>query len=229
MIIRKYGITLRRLTLEDIELVRQMRNSDDIRQVMQYRQEITPEMQLAWFERINNFENYYYIVEYQGEKIGLINDKNMDWDARTSESGVFFWDKDYIHTFIPILASLVMLEMGFYYLDWNTSYVHVMRDNPAAIAYTKQIGYVLCPGQENEENQLYFLNRQNFEYLGKKIRKAASVFIEDEYPEGFVLLEPQDYESGLADRIEEYFLKAGVNLESESNAEGKRFFRPRLK
>ena len=60
MIVRKYGITLRRLALEDIELVRQKRNSQEIRQVMHFKDEITPEMQLKWFESINNFENYYF-------------------------------------------------------------------------------------------------------------------------------------------------------------------------
>lgn len=41
MIVRKYGLILRRLQLEDIELVRGKRNSDEIRRVMQFREEIT--------------------------------------------------------------------------------------------------------------------------------------------------------------------------------------------
>jgi UDP-4-amino-4,6-dideoxy-N-acetyl-beta-L-altrosamine N-acetyltransferase len=225
MIIRKYGITLRRLTLKDIELVRQMRNSEDIRQVMQFREEITPEMQLKWFESINNFENYYYIVEYQGKDIALINDKKMDWEARTSESGLFFWDKNYINTFIPILSSLVLLEMGFYYLDWNISYIHVMRDNFAAIGYCQQIGYELVEGQEEEENQLYFLSRKNFEYKGRNIRRAAKAFIDDESCEGYLLLEAKDYESGLAQRIEKYFAAAGIQLNSKDTSKGKLYFR----
>jgi UDP-4-amino-4,6-dideoxy-N-acetyl-beta-L-altrosamine N-acetyltransferase len=225
MIIRKYGITLRRLALEDIELVRQMRNSEEIRQVMQFREEITPEMQLKWFESINNFENYYYIVEYQGKDIALINDKKMDWEARTSESGLFFWDKNYINTFIPILSSLVLLEMGFYYLDWNISYIHVIRDNFAAIGYCQQIGYELCEGQEEEENQLYFLSRKNFEYRSRNIQRAAKAFIDDESCEGYLLLEAKDYESGLAQRIEKYFAAAGIQLNSKVTSKGKLYFR----
>ena len=225
MIVHKYGITLRRLTLEDIELVRQKRNSDEIRQVMQFREEISPEMQLDWFKSIDNFENYYYIVEFEGKKVALINDKHMDWTARTSESGLFFWEKDYIHTFIPILASLVLLDVGFHYLDWRISYIHVMRDNEPAIGYARQIGYEVCEGQEEEENQLYFLTRENFEARAKNIRKAAEVFRDEGSGEGYLLLEPSDYESGLAQWIEEYFASAGVQLNMKETEKGKMFFK----
>jgi UDP-4-amino-4,6-dideoxy-N-acetyl-beta-L-altrosamine N-acetyltransferase len=225
MIVSKYGLILRRLRLEDIELVRQKRNSEAIRNVMQFREEITPEMQLHWFNNINNFENYYYIVEYQGKKIGLINDKHMDWEARTSESGLFFWDTDYINTFIPILASLVLLDVGFYYLDWRVSYIHVRHDNPSAVAYIKQIGYTISEGQENEENQLYFLSRENFETKGKSIRKAAQAFRDDAYPQGFMMLEPADFDSGLAQQVEEYFDKAGIRLNIKETEAGKIFYR----
>ncbi len=225
MIVRKYGLTLRRLTRDDIELVRQKRNSEEIRRVMNFREEITPGMQVKWFERIDNFENFYYIVEYQGKKVALINDKNMDWKARTSESGLFFWDQDYISTFIPILTSLVLLEVGFYYLDWHISYIHVMRDNFAAIGYAQQIGYELCDGQDEEENQLYFLTRDNFEKKSKNIRRAARTFHDQESGEGYLILEPADYESGLAQQIEAYFQSAGIIMNSVMTEEGKRLYR----
>ncbi len=225
MIVTKYGLVLRRLQLEDIELVRQKRNSEEIRRVMHFKGEITPEMQLKWFHSINNFNNYYYIVEYEGKKVALINDKNMDWEARTSESGLFFWDKDYIQTFLPILASLVLLDIGFYYLDWKTSFIHVMRDNFAAIGYAQQIGYEICEGQEEEENQLYYLSLENFETKSRNIRRAARAFQDNEYPEGYLLLEPADFESGLAARIEEYFEKAGIIFNIELTEQGKRFYR----
>lgn len=45
MIIKKYGITLERLTEADIELVRQHRNSELIRRRMFYQKQITEEEQ----------------------------------------------------------------------------------------------------------------------------------------------------------------------------------------
>ena len=75
---RKYGITLTRLREDDIELVRKWRNSPGIQQYMEYREFITEEMQKKWFESINNLQNFYFIIEYENKKIGLINTSNID-------------------------------------------------------------------------------------------------------------------------------------------------------
>lgn len=225
MKVHKYGITLGRLTQDDIEFVRQKRNSEDVRHFMEFREEITPKMQQKWFDRINNFNNFYYLIGYNGRKIGLINDKDIDWQARTSESGLFFWDKEYINTFYPVLASLVLLDVGFYYLDWHKSFVHVMYDNPKAIEYVHQIGYELCEEQQSQENQLYYLTKANFEKKGRKMRKAAEAFKEKELGNGFVLLEPIDYESGLAQTIESYFAHSGIVLNRKKTENGIMFYR----
>ena len=73
MKISKYGIDLVRLTEEDIEMLRQWRNSPQIQQFMEYREEITAEMQKKWFDSINNVNNFYFIIHFEGQKIGLIN------------------------------------------------------------------------------------------------------------------------------------------------------------
>lgn len=225
MKICKYGITLNRLRQEDIEFVREKRNLDEIRRFMEFREEITPEMQQKWFDSINNFENFYYLIEYKGVRIGLLNDKSMDWKARTSESGLFLWDESYINTMVPVLASLCLLEVGFYYLDWNTSHIKVLSSNTKAIEYVNSLGYVLCEGQEDKENQMYFLTKELFETKGKKIQKAARAFLEDESGDGYLLLEPFDYESGLALKLEEYFLEAGVYLHRKGMAGSRKYFR----
>ena len=46
----KYGITLKKLALEDIEMIREWRNSPKIRAIMQNYEYITKEKQLAWFK-----------------------------------------------------------------------------------------------------------------------------------------------------------------------------------
>ena len=97
----KYGITLERLKEADIELVRQWRNSDPVRLNMAYREIISPEQQLQWFRSVDNLENNYLLIYYKGEKIGLLNDKNVDWEARTSESGLFLGRTEFYSTFVP--------------------------------------------------------------------------------------------------------------------------------
>lgn len=202
----KYGITLERLTKADIELVREKRNSPEIMQFMEYRETISPEMQEKWFESINNFENFFFIVEYKGEKIGLFNDKNIDWDKRTSESGFFIWEKKYINTFVPILTSLCSIEFALYNLYWNRTFIKVLKDNQAAINYVKSIGFQLCEGEANNFNQKYFLTKELFEKNASKMLRAAEVFKDNFSKKGCLLIEETDVQSGLAELIEKHVL-----------------------
>src|ERR1039457_6449640 len=123
----KYGIILERLREEDIELVRQWRNSNPVRLNMNYKEIITPEAQKKWFNSINNLQFNYMMIYYQGEKIGLLDDKNIDWEARSSESGIFLGRTEYYNTFVPYLVSVAGIETTFYLLRWEKQYAHVLR------------------------------------------------------------------------------------------------------
>ena len=145
MIIKKFNITFRRLEEEDIELVRKWRNSPSISQFMEYREHITEEMQRQWFKSINNNNNLYFIIEYKDKKIGLINGKNIDWEKNTMETGIFFWDKDIYNTPVPILAILILAELGII-IGGLTAYARILKTNTRAIKYNKLIGFELCDG-----------------------------------------------------------------------------------
>jgi len=198
----KYGLTLQRVREEDIEMLRQWRNSDYVREKMEYREYITPEMQKKWFKSIDNPNNFYYIIIYKNEKIGLINEKGYDrYGNQKSESGLFLKSKEYENTFAPVLASLILIEMNFYFLNGKESYIRILKDNLKSISYNKSIGYELCENQENIENQLYVLTRESFERKTKKIRKAA-LRISGNDPYFYLIWEPLDFESGIAQNSE---------------------------
>ncbi|MEA3479818.1 MAG: hypothetical protein U9R60_16680, partial [Bacteroidota bacterium] len=86
MIIQKGNIRFIRLREIDIELIRKWRNSPDITQFMEFRDFISEDMQEEWFESIDTIYNMYYIIEYKGEKVGLINGKNINWDDMSMET-----------------------------------------------------------------------------------------------------------------------------------------------
>lgn len=208
----KYGVTLKRLCEEDLELLRTWRNSDFVQQRMEYREEITPEMQMKWFQSINNPDNYYYIIIHEGKKIGLINEKGFDrFGDKTSESGIFLADPAYQFSLIPVFCSLILLEMSFFFLGGRESYIHVLKDNKLAISYNKKLGYVLCPGQEHIENQKYVLTRKAFIEKTRKLRKAA-LKISNQDPNLYLVWEPIDYESGLAQESEELIKELDIEI-----------------
>jgi RimJ/RimL family protein N-acetyltransferase len=199
MKLTKYGITLNRLRAEDIELVRQWRNSPLINQFMEYRENITPEMQRDWFKSVDNFENFYFIIEYQGEKIGLINSSQIDWDTVSSEGGIFLWDEKYYETFVPVWASLCLLETTYFMLGAGKSVIKTLNDNERAKKLNIHLGYELQPGQEDVYNQIYVLTPESFSRHAPRLIKAATLLAGKGTGGHSLFFDQVDIMSGLAD------------------------------
>jgi len=173
--LEQYGVKLIRLDVEDIELVRHWRNQSDIANYMEYRNYITPEAQVKWFESINNKFNYYFIIEFEGNKIGLINSKNYSSTEGFGEGGIFIWDKAYENSFAAAFASLCLLNWVFFDLKLcDRSRARILRTNDRAIYYNKLIGYKILPGQEEVENQLYELHIEDYKHNAIKLNSAAA-------------------------------------------------------
>ncbi|HNS16579.1 MAG TPA: GNAT family N-acetyltransferase [Bacteroidales bacterium] len=199
MELSKYGIKLHRLREEDIELVRAWRNSLLIRQYMEFRDEITPEMQKAWFRSINNTGNFYFIIEYGQKKIGLINSSHVDWETRSSEGGIFLWDEQYYETFVPVWASLCLLETSYHILKAGTSAVKILRDNERAQKLVSSLGYELVAGQESVYNQHYILTPERFFRYAPRLIKAATLLAGPGGSTHSLFFDREDIRSGLAD------------------------------
>ena len=89
LVLEQYEVKLTRLTLADIELVRKWRNSSFVNSKMLLSKKITKEEQLNWFQKIDNAFNYYFIIEFEQEKVGLISAKNFNPDFGFGEGGIF--------------------------------------------------------------------------------------------------------------------------------------------
>ncbi len=213
MILTKGNFRFIRLTQDDLELVRQWRNSPRISQFMEYREYITPEMQQAWFRSVDNDRNLYLIIEHEYKKIGLINAKNIDWEHATIEGGIFFWDEDVYSTPVPAFVSILFAELMIRILRLSI-YAHVLKTNDRAIRYNLQLGFELCPGQENVENQQYILTPESYLEKSAKLRKAFYVLMEKS-PYVF-LLEKPDFEAGIAQRLLEQFDRSVLKEISET-------------
>jgi UDP-4-amino-4,6-dideoxy-N-acetyl-beta-L-altrosamine N-acetyltransferase len=168
MKLTKYNVILNRLTEDKIEMVRNWRNDPKISQYMENREFITPEMQTTWFNKINNDNNYYFIIEFEGKEIGLINIKDIDHEKKEGEGGIFIYDDSYLNTDIPFRASQCQGEFFFETLKYQRITVHILRDNKQAIQYNKFLGFQKADNQEDVYNQLYFITSD--EYFKRKKR-----------------------------------------------------------
>jgi len=215
MIVRKYGITLRRLKECDIELLRQKRNSEAIRNTMYYREEITPEMQKKWFDSINNKNNGYFIIEVDDKKIGLIHGKNLDFEKRTGEGGIFIWEKDYLGGLVPSLASVIMNDWTFYMINFKASYAKIMLDNPTAIAYNKLMGYQPCEPQNNDAGvQWMILTKESYEKHMKLLRKGIKELTGDSE---ILKLEDGDASDDLGKEIDLFYKNLPPDIQEKAD------------
>ncbi len=206
MIVKQYGLTYTRVQKEDIELIRYWRNKPFIRNTMQFQGYITPQMQQQWFERINNKYNYYFLIEYENKKIGLINCKDTD-NNRVAEGGIFLWETGFWNTPIPAFASLTMLEAIFeVFQSGDTSIITVLKSNTHALKFNQYLGYEIF----NETNLAYKLRLTKENYFQKtyKLKKAAQIWAGKENCQLIILAEPSDL---LDDKINHYLIQKKNN------------------
>ncbi len=201
MIISKGNIVFRRLIHDDIELVRNWRNSSQVNQFMEYRDYITPEMQEEWYASINNNNNLFFVIEYKNEKIGLINGKDIDWGKQSMETGVFIANEKFLNTEVPLLVVLIFGELGVVTLGLK-AYAHILKTNERAIRYNKFIGFSLCEGQEDINNQLYVMTKESYLKKAKLIR--AAFFKLTGSTDTILTFEKHDYETDFADFLLSY-------------------------
>ncbi|GIV27265.1 MAG: hypothetical protein KatS3mg027_1079 [Bacteroidia bacterium] len=202
MIVKQYGLTYLRVQKEDLELIRYWRNKPFIRNTMQFQKYITPQMQQQWFEKINNKYNYYFLIEYEGKKIGLINCKDTDVN-RVAEGGIFFWETNYWNTPIPALASLTMLEAIFeVFQSGDTSIITVLKNNHHALKFNQYLGYEIF----NETNIAFKLQLTKERYFQKtyKLKKAAQILMGKATSKMEIIAQPSEL---LDDKINEYLMK----------------------
>lgn len=182
MIVRGYGIELHRLTEDKIEMVRQWRNSDIIQKHMQYRKQITQDMQKKWFASVNNIENNYMLIKVKDEFIGVINGAKINWDNMiTGSGGIFIGELDYWSTSHPIAASLLLTDISAL-LGFLSTKVEVIKSNKRAIAYNKFLGYELI--EESDDGVLSMeLKMTNYEIKRNLIRDLYFSQFESYIPE----------------------------------------------
>lgn len=170
LVLENYDVKLVLLKKDKIELIRQWRNDPKISQYMEFRDYITPEMQIKWFDSINNDQNYFFIIEFKGKEIGLINIKDIDKDKGEGESGVFIYADEYLSTDVSYRAHLCLFDYFFDILGYKSIKAHIIGDNTRAIRFSLFLGfecvkptdYILTKGNYyNNRNRQRFVKKYN--------------------------------------------------------------------
>ena len=147
---------------------------------MHYQEEITSEMQKKWFDSINNFNNFYFIIEVDNKKIGLCHGRKVDVDFAFVEGGIFIWDQTYYNTHIAVATSLILADLTFYIFKIKESRAKVLKSNQKVLLYNKRLGYEKY--DEDQEVDYMKLSLEKYEKAVILIRKGLGMITNDFFP-----------------------------------------------
>ena len=170
--LNEYGITLAELSEEDIELLRNWRNSPEIANNMEYNGYISDKAQLKWYLELSKKPNYYFIIIHQNIKIGLIHLNEFDLENQSAHAGLFIAEKKYTGTGVSLGASLILLTFAFNELKLNTVYAKVKQSNVTAVNYNIGLGFVFNQ-HLNSNFDLYSLTPELFHTKLNTLKKLA--------------------------------------------------------
>jgi len=217
MKIKINGLVIERLKEKDIELVRQWRNSDNVRKNMIYREIITPEQQLKWFRSINNFNNFYFIVEYKERKVGLVNIKDINWEERSGEAGVFMMERDLSAALIPMAGALSMSELVVDVFGFKKLYAKVLKNNKTMQKLNGLFGYKKIEEEENTDKEYdrFYITPETYNKYSKKWLKIIHAMGFDSGMMKFIM-EPEDYENDFGHKMEKLLERSKIKFDVET-------------
>jgi UDP-4-amino-4,6-dideoxy-N-acetyl-beta-L-altrosamine N-acetyltransferase len=170
MQIQKYGITLQRLEISDLELVRTWRNADHVRLNMQFQDLITPPMQIDWFQSLNVSKNQYFIIKKDAVAVGVVNIKDINDEVKTAEAGIFIGIKVYLDSTIPFLATISIMEYAFDILKLKSLKAKINTTNTKVILFNQSFGYKKEEQQRDEFFHYYTVTYNDFLLATEKWR-----------------------------------------------------------
>lgn len=153
MKISNYGLELISITQSDLEIVRNWRNQPDVSEFMFFQEAISPEMQLKWFNSLGD-SSLYFLIHKEGEKIGVVNVKDINWRTRVGEAGIYIGDSTYRNSAVPMQAVFAMMDAFFFEFNFTKLKATVKQGNEDGIDFNLQLGYRI-ESKDNERVKLY--------------------------------------------------------------------------
>ena len=155
--LKDYGIELIPLKEEDLELVRNWRNSPKIKKYARNQNYITAEQQKKWFKNLK--DSLYYIVKINSQKVGLVW---VNYLSTKPTTGFYIYEDKFLNSIYSY--KVIALFYKFLFEKVDKLYTDILEDNLRAIRFNTSLGF-------KKEDNLYVLTKQNFYKNLEKIEK----------------------------------------------------------
>ncbi|MEO0037594.1 MAG: hypothetical protein RIQ59_805 [Bacteroidota bacterium] len=164
-----YGIELKQLDYSDIELVRNWRNQDFIRNNMEFQEIITTEQQISWYNTISQSGDFYFMIKIQKQAIGLVHLNKINYHNNSAHVGVFIGEKSFIGTGISFKVSMLIFQFSFEELKLEKVFAKIKNDHKSAVSYNQFLGFECT--EEGPVFSVWELTRKGFEKASKKLKQ----------------------------------------------------------
>ena len=145
----RYGVTLKPLTVEMLDTVRQWRNDPQIAQHMLDQTFITLEMQQRWFEKLKHDDSRrYWVVWFKGDAIGVASLVSIQVDGSWAEPGMYIYPDQYRNNILPFCAAFALNDFAFEELKLKMLVGKIFMSNEASVRFHQRSGYIEIPPEE---------------------------------------------------------------------------------
>ena len=162
-------ISLKLLTSEDLELVRNWRNSPEVSSYMYTESHITENQQIAWFDKINQLENCkYWIIEFDNKKVGLVSITDINSILSSCYWAFYLGDTSIRGAGIGAKVEYNVLEYVFNQLNLNKLRCEVFVTNDKVIKMHEKFGF----RREAYYREHCIKNNQKLDVVGLALLKS---------------------------------------------------------
>lgn len=135
-------IELRDIQADDIEMIRNWRNSKEVSQYMYTEDFISPEQQKKWFEKISKESNSkYWIIEFDNKPLGLVSISEISKVYDSCFWAFYLGDSSVRGAGIGSKIEYNILKYVFEELGLNKLRCEVLTNNPSVIAMHEKFGF----------------------------------------------------------------------------------------
>jgi UDP-4-amino-4,6-dideoxy-N-acetyl-beta-L-altrosamine N-acetyltransferase len=135
-------IQLRSITLDDIEMVRNWRNSAEVAPYMYTSTEITAEQQLEWYDKIiNDLSCRYWIILYEDKPLGLASVTGINKTFSSCYWAFYLGDTNNRGSGIGAKVEYNVIEFVFNELQMNKLRCEVITFNDKVIQMHEKFGF----------------------------------------------------------------------------------------
>lgn len=138
----RYGVELKPIQAEQIEMVRQWRNTPRIRKLMLQSEPISQAQQARWYSAmVNDPAQVYFVVYFKSQPIGVGSLTAIDTQTKDCEPGMYIYDETYQCNIIPFSVAFALNDIAFEVLGLTTLHGKIFQSNQASLRFHKACGY----------------------------------------------------------------------------------------